>query len=103
MNDSTIEEQFILLDALMRPPSVEEELAMEKRIRWFKESADVEQLQRHCEAVERQHFHQAHFISNCMTELASNGSTFAVLPVRTKDSKARNFFELSAAFIFSNC
>ena len=74
-----LEEQFLLLDALMEPPTLEEELSLEKRIRWFYESATIEQLRQHCTALERQHFSQAQFIANCMTELARCKAKIACL------------------------
>ena len=79
-----LDEQFILLDSLMNPPTVEEELELEKKIRWFTEGASREQLVRHCEAVERNHFHQSQFIANCLTEIAKCKAKIACLenPVR---------------------
>lgn len=79
-----LDEQFILLDSLMNPPTVEEELELEKKIRWFTEGATKEQLVRHCEAVERNHFHQSQFIANCLTEIAKCKAKIACLenPVR---------------------
>tara|TARA_B100000700_G_C14693561_1_gene691085 strand:+ start:84 stop:374 length:291 start_codon:yes stop_codon:yes gene_type:complete len=79
-----LDEQFILLDALMEPPTVEQELELEKKIRWFSEGATKEQLVRHCEAIERQYFHQSQFIANCLTEIAKCKAKIACLenPVR---------------------
>ena len=79
-----LDEQFILLDALMEPPSVEQELELEKKIRWFKEGATHDQLLRHCEAIERQYFHQSQFIANCLKEIARGKARIACLenPVR---------------------
>ena len=74
-----LDEQFVLLDALMEPPTIEEELSLEKRIRWFKETANMDQLQKHCEALERQHFLQSAFLANCMTEIARCKAKIACL------------------------
>lgn len=74
-----LEEQFLLLDALMEPPTIEEELGLEKRIRWFNDGATIEQLRQHCIALERQHFSQSQFIANCMTELAKCKARIACL------------------------
>ena len=65
-----LDEQFVLLDQLMEPPTVAQELELEKKILWFTEGASKEQLIKHCEAVERSYFHQAQFIANCLTEIA---------------------------------
>ena len=79
-----LDEQFILLDQLMEPPTVEQELELEKKILWFTEGATKEQLVRHCEAIERQHFHQSQFIANCLKEIARCKARIACLenPVR---------------------
>jgi len=79
-----LDEQFILLDALMEPPTMEQELELEKKIRWFSEGATRDQLLRHCESLERQGFQQAQFIANCLTEIARCKAKIACLenPVR---------------------
>ena len=79
-----LDEQFILLDQLMEPATVEQELELEKKILWFTEGATKEQLVKHCEAVERSYFHQSQFIANCLTEIAKSKAKIACLenPVR---------------------
>ncbi len=79
-----LDEQFVLLDQLMEPPTVEQELELEKKILWLSEGATKEQLVRHCEAVERSFFHQSQFIANCLTEIARCKAKIACLenPVR---------------------
>ena len=79
-----LDEQFILLDQLMEPATMEQELELEKKILWFTEGASKEQLIKHCEAVERSYFHQSHFIANCLTEKARCKAKIACLknPVR---------------------
>jgi len=79
-----LDEQFVLLDQLMEPPTVEQELELEKKILWLSEGATKEQLVRHCEAVERSFFHQSQFIANCLTEIARCKARIACLenPVR---------------------
>ena len=79
-----LDEQFVLLDQLMEPPTVEQELELEKKILWFTEGATKEQLIRHCEAVERSYFGQSQFIANCLKEIARGKAKIACLenPVR---------------------
>ena len=79
-----LDEQVILLDPLMEPAPMEQELELEKKILWFTEGASKEQLIKHCEAVERSYFHQSHFIANCLTEIARCKAKIACLknPVR---------------------
>ena len=84
-----LDEQFILLDQLMEPPTVEQELELEKKILWFTEGATKEQLVKHCEAIERQHFHQSQFIANCLKEITKCKAKIACLenPVRQRTFK----------------
>ena len=79
-----LDEQFILLDQLMEPPTVEQELELEKKILWFTEGATKEQLIKHCEAIERSYFGQSQFIANCLKEIARCKAKIACLenPVR---------------------
>ena len=86
-----LDEQFILLDQLMEPPSIEQELELEKKIRWFNEGASKEQLIKHCEAVERQNFQQAQFIANCLTEIAKGKAKIACLQNPVKQPTFKNW------------
>ena len=86
-----LDEQFILLDALMEPPTMEQELELEKKIRWFSEGATREQLIRHCEAIERQHFHQSQFIANCLKEIARCKAKIACLENPVRQPTFKNF------------
>ncbi len=87
----SLDEQFILLDQLMEPPSIEQELELEKKIRWFNEGASKEQLIKHCEAVERQNFQQAQFIANCLTEIAKGKAKIACLQNPVKQPTFKNW------------
>jgi len=86
-----LDEQFILLDQLMEPPTVEQELELEKKIRWFSEGATKEQLVRHCEAIERNHFHQSQFIANCLKEIAKCKAKIACLQNPVRQPTFKNF------------
>ena len=86
-----LDEQFILLDQLMEPPTVEQELELEKKILWFTEGATREQLVRHCEAIERQHFHQSQFIANCLKEIARCKARIACLENPVKQPTFKNW------------
>ena len=86
-----LDEQFVLLDQLMEPPTVEQELELEKKILWFTEGATKEQLVRHCEAVERQHFHQSQFIANCLKEIARCKARIACLENPVKQPTFKNW------------
>ena len=86
-----LDEQFVLLDQLMEPPTVEQELELEKKILWFTEGATKEQLVRHCEAIERQHFHQSQFIANCLKEIARCKAKIACLENPVKQPTFKNW------------
>ena len=86
-----LDEQFILLDQLMEPPTMEQELELEKKIRWYSEQATKEQLVRHCEAIERHHFHQTQFIANCLTEIAKCKAKIACLENPVRQPTFKNF------------
>ena len=86
-----LDEQFILLDQLMEPPSVEQELELEKKILWFTDGATKEQLVKHCEAIERQHFHQSQFIANCLKEIARCKAKIACLENPVKQPTFKNW------------
>ena len=86
-----LDEQFILLDKLMEPATVEQELELEKKILWFTEGASKEQLIKHCEAVERSYFHQSQFIANCLTEIAKSKAKIACLQNPVKQPTFKNW------------
>ena len=86
-----LDEQFVLLDQLMEPPTVEQELELEKKILWFTEGATKEQLIRHSEAIERQHFHQSQFIANCLKEIARCKARIACLENPVKQPTFKNW------------
>ena len=86
-----LDEQFILLDQLMEPATMEQELELEKKILWFTECASKEQLIKHCEAVERSYFHQSQFIANCLTEIAKCKAKIACLENPVKQPTFKNW------------
>jgi hypothetical protein len=86
-----LDEEFILLDQLMEPASVEKELELEKRIRWFSQVASKEQLTKHCEVLERQHFHKDQFIANCLTEIAKCKAKISCMENRVKQPPQKHW------------
>ena len=86
-----LDEQFVLLDQLMEPPTVEQELELEKKILWFTEGASREQLIRHCEAIERSYFGQSQFIANCLKEIARCKAKIACLENPVKQPTFKNW------------
>ena len=64
-----MDEELALLELLAIPPSVEEELAMEKRILEIKECQDLNELKVLAAAISSQNYHQSHFIANCLNQM----------------------------------
>ena len=61
-------EMAVLVD-LLKPPSIEEELSMEKDIRHIQSSNNIEEVKRYSEAITRQNHEQSRFISGCLHEI----------------------------------
>tara|TARA_R100000781_G_scaffold105084_1_gene68881 strand:+ start:270 stop:560 length:291 start_codon:yes stop_codon:yes gene_type:complete len=69
MTNSSAPESDPLLE-LVRRPSLEDELMMEKQIIEIKETEDIEYLRCYAQAITRENFHQSHFIATCLERLA---------------------------------
>ena len=55
---------------LAKPPSLEEELQLEKEIRTIRATDDLEGIKRYAEDVARQNHQQSIFIAGCLTRMA---------------------------------
>ena len=66
--DVPLDFSFVL--ELAQPPSLEEELHLEKEIRSIKVSDDIERVKRYAEDVARQNHQQSLFIAGCMSKIA---------------------------------
>tara|TARA_R100000152_G_C6701307_1_gene130771 strand:- start:526 stop:804 length:279 start_codon:yes stop_codon:yes gene_type:complete len=77
---------------LVEPPTLEEELTMERRILDLNECNDVEELRRCCAAAYRQNHHQAHFVSRCLEEIALLQARIACLKNPVKQPE-RNWIQ----------
>ena len=86
-----LDEQFILLDQLMEPATMEQDLELEKKIFWFTDGASKEQLIKHCEAVERSFFHQSQFTANCLKEVARCKAKIACLETPVRQPTFKNW------------
>jgi len=58
----------VVLD-LLKPPSIEEELSMEKDIRQVLASNNIDEIKRYSEAMTRQNHEQSRFIAGCLHEI----------------------------------
>ena len=61
---------FSFVFDLAEPPSLEEELHLEKEIRSIKASDDIEQVKKYAEETARQNYQQSIFIAGCLTRIA---------------------------------
>ena len=70
MKETEIPLDFSFVLELAQPPSLEDELQLEKEIRCIKASHDIEQVKRYAEDTARQNHHQSIFIAGCLNRIA---------------------------------
>ena len=56
---------------LAKPPSLEEELQLEKEIRTIRSTDDIEGIRRYAEDIARRNHQQTIFISECLVRMAN--------------------------------
>ena len=69
------------------PPTLEEELAMEKQLIEIRDTKDVQYLKNYAETITRENFHQSHFIASCLERVAALQAKLICLnnPVKQKE------------------
>ena len=70
MKEAEIPLDFSFVMELANPPSLEDELQLEKEIRSIKSCTDIEQVKRYAEDIARQNHQQSIFIAGCLTRVA---------------------------------
>ena len=70
MKKAEIPLDFSFVFDLAQPPTLEDELQLEKEIRCIKASHDIEQVKRYAEDTARQNHQQSIFIAGCLTRIA---------------------------------
>tara|TARA_B100001109_G_C18455216_1_gene286389 strand:+ start:57 stop:353 length:297 start_codon:yes stop_codon:yes gene_type:complete len=70
MKEAEIPLDFSFVMELASPPSLEDELQLEKEIRSIKACTDIEQVKRYAEDIARQNHQQSIFIAGCLTRVA---------------------------------
>ena len=70
MKKAEIPLDFSFVLELAQPPSLEDELQLEKEIRSIKASDDIEGIKRYAEDTARQNHHQSIFIAGCLNRIA---------------------------------
>ena len=85
MKEADVPLDFSFVLELAQPPSLEEELHLEKEIRSIKVSNDIERVKRYAEDVARQSHQQSIFIAGCLTRIAE----LQTLVVRNMDKQPK--------------
>ena len=75
MKKADVPLDFSYVLELAQPPSLEDELHLEKEIRSIKVSDDIERVKRYAEDVARQNHQQSIFIAGCLTRIAELQTT----------------------------
>ena len=70
MKESEVPLDLTFVLELAQPPSIEEELQMEKEIRSVKASDDINAIKKYAEDLARQNHQQSIFIAGCMNKIA---------------------------------
>ena len=70
MKEAEIPLDFSFVFDLAQPPSLEDELHLEKEIRMIKSSDDIEGIKNYAVDTARQNHQQSIFIAGCLTRIA---------------------------------
>ena len=92
MKEAEIPLDFSFVFDLAKPPSLEDELHLEKEIRCIKASDDIEQIKRYAEDSARQNHQQTIFIAGCLTRIAEL-QTRIVQSMSKKEQKSSNLLK----------
>jgi len=90
--------EFSYITDSMDPPSLEEELEMEKAIREAMKLTDVDELHRCLEAVLRQNHQQGIFISRCMDKIHNLYAKIACIENRVEQPKKEGLTQFFSTF-----
>ena len=85
MKEAEIPLDFSFVFDLAQPPSLEDELHLEKEIRMIKASNDIEGIKNYAVDTARQNHQQSIFIAGCLTRIAE----LQTIVVRNMDKKPK--------------
>ena len=71
MSEAEIPLDLSFVLELAKPPSLEEELQLEKEIRTIRSTDDIEGIKRYAEDIARRNHQQTIFISECLVRMAN--------------------------------
>lgn len=92
MKETDIPLDFSFVMELANPPSLEDELQLEKEIRSIKSCTDIEQVKRYAEDIARQNHQQSIFIAGCLTRVAEL-QTIVVRNMNKQPKKSTNLLK----------
>jgi len=92
MKKADIPLDFSFVVELAKPPSLEDELQLEKEIRSIKSCTDIEQVKRYAEDIARQNHQQSIFIAGCLTRIAEL-QTLVVRNMDKQPKKSKNLLK----------
>jgi len=92
MKEAEIPLDFSFVMELANPPSLEDELQLEKEIRSIKNCTDIEQVKRYAEDIARQNHQQSIFIAGCLTRVAEL-QTIVVRNMNKQPKKSTNLLK----------
>ena len=90
--------EFSYITDPVEPPTLEEELEMEKAIRESKQITDVDELHRCLEAILRQNHHQGIFVSRCMDKIHYLYAKIACIENRVEQPKKEGLTQFFSTF-----
>ena len=92
MSEAEIPLDLSFVLELAKPPSLEEELQLEKEIRTIRSTDDIEGIRRYAEDIARRNHQQTVFISECLVRMANLHSKL-VQRNKTKKNKCPNLLK----------
>ena len=92
MKEADIPLDFSFVMELANPPSLEDELQLEKEIRSIKSCTDIEQVKMYAEDIARQNHQQSIFIAGCLTRIAEL-QTLVVRTMNKQPKKSTNLLK----------
>tara|TARA_Y100001938_G_scaffold90532_1_gene124048 strand:- start:961 stop:1257 length:297 start_codon:yes stop_codon:yes gene_type:complete len=92
MKEADIPLDFSFVMELANPPSLEDELQLEKEIRSIKSCTDIEQVKMYAEDIARQNHQQSIFIAGCLTRVAEL-QTIVVRTMNKQPKKSTNLLK----------
>ena len=92
MSEAEIPLDLSFVLELAKPPSLEEELQLEKEIRTIRSTNDIEGIKRYAEDIARRNHQQTIFISQCLVRMADLHSQIIKIQ-KIKEQKKTNLLK----------